>query len=66
MSKHGLENKITKAHTVLFAKVEDEGDGDHCFDKQGVMHKEFLESALYVQALEGLFKEISMCEAMIL
>jgi len=35
MSEHGLENKITKAHTVLFAKVE---DGDHYFDKQGVMH----------------------------
>jgi hypothetical protein len=66
MSKHGLENQITKAHTVLLAKVEDEGDGDHRFDKQCVMHKEFLETELYVQVLERLFKDISMFEAMIL
>jgi hypothetical protein len=28
----------------LLAKVEGEGDGDHRFDKKGVMRKEFLES----------------------
>jgi hypothetical protein len=39
MAEHGMENKITKAHTVLLAKAEDESDSDHRFDKQGVMHK---------------------------
>jgi hypothetical protein len=66
MSEHGLEKQITKAHTVLLVKVEDDGDGDHHFDKQCVMYKEFLESELCVQVLERLFKKISMCEAMIL
>lgn len=59
MSEHGIENKITKAHTVLLTKLEDEGDVDHCFDKQGVLHKEFLEGEFYVQVLERLLKETS-------
>jgi hypothetical protein len=58
MSEHGLENKITKTHTVSLAKVEDEGDVDHYFDKQGVIHKEFWESEFHVQVPERLLKEI--------
>ena len=50
----------------MLAKVEDEGDGDHCFDKQGVIHKEVLESELFVQELGRLLKETSKTEAMIL
>jgi hypothetical protein len=54
MSQHGLENKISKVHTALLAKVEDKGDVYHCFDQQGVMHKEFLESKLNIQVLKRL------------
>lgn len=55
MSEHGLQNKIT----VSLAKVEDEGDVDHYFDKEGVIHKEFWESEFHVQMPERLLKEIS-------
>jgi hypothetical protein len=59
MSEHGMENKITKAHTGLLTKVEDDGDIDHYFDKEGVLHKEFLESEVYMQVLERLLKDTS-------
>jgi hypothetical protein len=58
MSEHGMENKVTKAHTVLLTKVEDGGNVDHCFDKQGVIQITF-ESKLYMQVLERLLKETS-------
>jgi flagellar biosynthesis component FlhA len=59
MSEHGMENKITKAHTGLLTKDEVEDYVDHYFDKQGVLHKEFLESELYMQVLQRLLKETS-------
>jgi hypothetical protein len=33
---------ITKAQNVSFAKVQDQKHADHIFDKQGVIHKEFV------------------------
>jgi hypothetical protein len=51
---------ITKAQKISFAKVQDLNHADHIFDKQVVIHKEFVaegqtvNSAFYVEVIGRL------------
>jgi hypothetical protein len=66
MSEHAMNLKvITKAQEVSFPEVQDHNHGDHIFDKQCVIHREFVpegqivNSAFYAEVIGRLLKRIS-------